>query len=240
MHDTLAYFSSDPLLRKQHHPKLTFRQIYAYKENYVLPLSHDEVKRGFGSLLAKMPGDDWQKFANLRLLLAYMYAEPGKKLLFMGGEFGQWQEWNPDQSLDWHLLLDGRHRQIRDLTGYLNWIYRREPSLHQLDSEPAGFEWIECCDSERSIISFIRKARDPGDMVLAVFNFTPIPRFNYRVGAPRGGFWRELLNTDATQYGGAGYGNLGGAEASPIPWNNRRQSLNLTLPPLGAIFLKGA
>ena len=240
MHDTLDYMTKNPIFRKYHHNELTFRMLYAFTENFALPLSHDEVVHGKGSLLGKMPGDDWQKFANLRLLLGYMYAQPGKKLLFMGGEFGQWWEWNHDSSLDWHLLTFPPHSSLQRWVEDLNRLYRSESVLHGLEFDPAGFEWVDCSDFERSVISFIRKGRSTGDIILVVCNFTPTPRFNYRVGAPRGGFWREVLNSDAQQYGGGGHGNLGGVEAAPIPYHGRSYSLNLTLPPLGVVFLKSA
>ena len=238
MHDTLSYMSRDPIHRKYHHNRLTFRLLYAFQENFVLPLSHDEVVHGKGSLLGKMPGDDWQKFANLRLLLAYMYAQPGKKLLFMGGEFGQWHEWNHDESLDWHLLDYAPHAGLRRWVQDLNLLFQREPALHELDFEPAGFEWIDCNDSQNSILSLMRHGRSADQSLIVVCNFTPIPRFNYRVGAPRGGFWREILNSDVEDYGGSGHGNMGGMEASPISFHGRPYSLNLVLPPLGAVFLK--
>jgi 1,4-alpha-glucan branching enzyme len=237
MHDTLEYFAQDPIRRKHHHSRLTFRNVYAFKENFLLPLSHDEVKPGYGSLLAKMPGDEWQKFANLRLLLAYMYAQPGKKLLFMGGEFGQRREWNHHQSLDWHLLDLPPHAGLRSLAGTLNWLYKSEPALHELDCDPAGFEWIDGTDAERSILCFLRKGRSP-EPLLVVCNFTPVPRYNYRVGVPHGGWWREIFNSDTTHYGGAGYGNLGGVEATPIGSHGRRYSVNLTLPPLSALYFR--
>ncbi len=238
MHDTLEYMSKEPIHRKYHHNDLTFRMLYAFHESFVLPLSHDEVVHGKGSLLGKMPGDDWQKFANLRLLFGYMYAQPAKKLLFMGGEFGQWQEWKHDESLEWHLLQYVPHAGLQRWVADLNHIYRSEPALHQLDCDPAGFEWIDCLDAESSIISLLRKGKSTGDLVLAVCNFTPVPRSNYLVGAPRGGFWRELLNSDAAQYGGSGLGNLGGVEAAPMPLHGRTHSLALTLPPLSALFFK--
>jgi len=238
MHDTLQYMSHDPIFRKYHHNELTFRMLYAFTENFVLPLSHDEVVHGKGSLLGKMPADDWQKFANLRLLFGYMYAQPGKKLLFMGGELGQWGEWHHDESLDWHLLNYQRHAEIQKWVEDLNRLYRSEPALYQLDCESAGFEWIDCSDTEQGVISFIRRGKSTDDIVLAVCNFTPMPRFNYQVGALRGGFWAELLNSDAREYGGSGHGNLGGVEAAPVSYHGRPYSLNLTLPPLGAVFFK--
>ncbi len=237
MHDTLAYMSKDPVHRRFEHQQLTFRMLYAFTENYMLPLSHDEVVHGKGSLLAKMPGDDWQKFANLRLLLAYMYAMPGKKLLFMGAEFGQWTEWNHEASLDWHLVDEPMHDGMSRWTGDLNRILRDERPLHELDFDPAGFAWIDATDAEQSVISFIRRStRD--EVILAAFNFTPVPRHNYQIGAPLGGRWLEILNSDAPIYGGGGQGNLGGVDAAPVGRHGHLHSLNLTLPPLGAIFLK--
>jgi 1,4-alpha-glucan branching enzyme len=238
MHDTLTYFSKEPIHRRYHHNLLSFRMLYAFGENYVLPLSHDEVVHGKGSLLGKMPGDDWQKFANLRLLFGYMYAQAGKKLLFMGGEFGQWNEWNHDTSLDWHLaeypLHKGLQRWVRDL----NTTYRAEPGLHQFDCDPAGFEWVDINDSEQSVISLLRKGRSPDDTVLIVCNFTPVPRHNYRVGVPHGGRWEEILNSDAPLYGGSGQGNLGGLNTAPVSCHGRPYLLNLTVPPLGMVAFK--
>ena len=238
MHDTLSYMSKDPIHRKYHHNQLTFRLIYAYHENFVLPLSHDEVVHGKGSLLRQMSGDAWQKFANLRLLYGYMYAQPGKKLLFMGGEFGQWNEWYHEESLHWHLLEYPLHASLQRWVEDLNKLYKHKGALHQLDFDPAGFEWIDCNDSQNSGLSFIRKGYSQKDTVLTVCNFTPVPRYNYRVGVPTGGYWREILNSDAKEYGGSGHGNLGGMEASPVPFHGRPYSLNLTLPPLAAIFLE--
>jgi len=238
MHDTLAYFSQDPVHRSYHHNKLTFRMIYAFQENYVLPLSHDEVVHGKGSLLGKMPGDDWQKFANLRLLFGYMYAQPGKKLIFMGGELGQWSEWAHDRSVDWHLLETPRHAGLQRWIRDLNRLYRDEPAMHAADFTNEGFQWIDCNDSVHSTISLIRRHAAPTDDVIAVFNFTPVPRQNYRVGVPGGGAWEEVLNSDARDYGGSGQGNLGLLETAPVPFHHRSHSLNLTLPPLGVLFLK--
>lgn len=238
MHDTLEYMAKDPIYRKYHHNNLTFRLIYAFFENFILPLSHDEVVHGKGSLLGKMPGDNWQKFANLRLLLGYMYAQPGKKLLFMGGEFGQWQEWAHDDSMEWHLLQypphSGLHRWVSDL----NHVYRSEPALHRVDFDPAGFEWIDCNDVEHSVVSLIRQGQPQDDIISVVCNFTPVTHFNYRIGVPRPGLWRELLNSDAKEYGGSGQGNLGGVEAAPVPFHGRSYSLTITLPPLAAVFFK--
>ncbi|MFQ5925929.1 MAG: 1,4-alpha-glucan branching protein GlgB [Terriglobia bacterium] len=238
MHDTLAYMSQDPIHRKAHHNNLTFRMLYAFTENFALPLSHDEVVHAKSSLLGKMPGDDWQKFANLRLLYGYMYAQPGKKLLFMSGEFGQWREWHHEESLDWHLLQHAPHRGLQRWVASLNKLYRSEPALHEFDCDPAGFEWIDANDSEQSVVSFLRKGASTDDIILLVCNFTPVLRHNYRLGVPRGGFWKEMLNSDANDYGGSGKGNLGGLEATPIPAHGRPYSLNLTLPPLAALFFK--
>ena len=238
MHDTLEYFCKDPIYRKYHHNQLTFSMWYAFTENYLLALSHDEVVYGKGSLLEKMPGDDWKKFANLRLLLGYMYAHPGKKLLFMGGEFGQRWEWYHEKSLDWHLLQYQPHQGIQLWVRDLNHFYRNEPPLYEMDFEPAGFKWIDFYDWEKSIISFIRKGKSTEDIVLVACNFTPVPRFNYRVGAPSGGFWEEVLNSDAREYGGSGLGNFGGVEATPVHFHHRPHSLLLTLPPLSILFFK--
>lgn len=238
MHDTLKYISLDPIYRKYHHNDLTFRMIYAWHENFVLPLSHDEVVHGKGSLLGKMPGDLWQKFANLRLLYAYMYAQPAKKLLFMGGEFGQWAEWYHESSLEWHLLQNESHRQLQQWVSDLNRAYRAERALYELDCDVAGFEWIDGSDSQQSMLSFMRKSRGGDEIVVAVFNFTPVPRHNYRVGVPRAGHWREILNSDANAYGGADFGNLGGMDAQEVSSHGRTHSLNLIIPPLGAVFLK--
>lgn len=236
MHDTLKYFSEDPIFRKYHHELLTFRLLYAFNENFVLPLSHDEVVHGKGSLYQKMPGDKWQKLANLRALYGYMYAQPGKKLLFMGQEFGQTYEWNHEEELPWWHLEDPMHRGLQLWVRDLNELLRREPALYRLDFSPEGFEWVDFSDWEKSIVSFLRKA--PGSEVLCCFNFTPVPRTGYRIGVPRPGFWRELLNSDATFYGGSGMGNMGGVEAEAIPMHGRPYSLNLTLPPLSALFFK--
>jgi 1,4-alpha-glucan branching enzyme len=238
MHDTLAYLSKDPIFRKYCHKTLTFRMLYAFQENFVLPLSHDEVVHGKGSLLYKMPGDDWQKFANLRLLLGYMYSQPGKKLLFMGGEFAQWSEWYHEVSLDWHLVQYQPHLRMQRWVGDLNRLYRQEPALYEQDFSPAGFEWIDCNDVDHSVISFLRQGRNPEDLILVVANFTPVVHLNYRVGVPKSGFWKEILNSDATDYWGSGQGNLGGVEASPLPFHGRFYSLNLTLPPLAIMFFK--
>ncbi len=238
MHDVLEYMAKDPIHRKFEHHRLTFRLLYAFTENFVLPLSHDEVVHGKGSLLGKMPGDDWQKFANLRLLFGYMYGQPGKKLLFMGAEFGQLREWSHEESLDWHLLQTPLHGGLRRWVADLNGLYRREPALYELDFDPAGFEWVDCNDSENSTLSFMRKGQSTRDILLAACNFTPVPRRNYRLGAPRGGFWEEVLNSDALDYGGSGQGNLGGVEAAPLSFHGRPYLLTVTLPPLSAVFFK--
>ncbi|MFZ5587354.1 MAG: 1,4-alpha-glucan branching protein GlgB [Thermodesulfobacteriota bacterium] len=236
MHDTLFYFSRDPIYRRFHHGQLTFRMLYAFTENFVLPLSHDEVVHGKGSLIGKLPGDMWQKFANLRLLLGYMWAQPGKKLLFMGGEIGQWREWNHDASLDWHLLDHPSHAGVQRWVADLNRAYRAEPALHRHDCAWDGFEWIDCNDSDASVLTFIR--RGGGQTVLAACNFTPVPRHGYRVGAPLGGFWREMLNSDASDYAGSGVGNAGGVMADDRPLHGRPHSLSLTLPPLAIVMLR--
>jgi 1,4-alpha-glucan branching enzyme len=238
MHDTLSYFSKDPRDRKRHHRELTFRSTYAFSENFVLALSHDEAVHGKGSLLGKMRGDDGQKFAQLRLLFGFMYAQPGKKLLFMGGEFGQRGEWHHDAELDWHLLKQPAHVNLQKWVEDLNSLYRSAPELHELDFDPAGFEWIDCNDSARSMLSFLRKGRSTQDMVVVVCNFSSAAHTDYRVGVPRGGFWRELLNSDATPYGGSGRGNWGGVEAMAIHCHNRPYSLSLTVPSLSALFFK--
>ncbi|MFA5138992.1 MAG: 1,4-alpha-glucan branching protein GlgB [Elusimicrobiota bacterium] len=238
MHDTLNYMRKEPIHRRYHHNDITFRMLYAFHENFVLPLSHDEVVHGKCALLRQMSGDDWQKFANLRSLYAYMYACAGKKLLFMGAEIAQWDEWYHEKSLDWHLLELPPHQGVMRLICDLNRLYRGETALHALDFDPAGYEWIDANDSDSSVLTFMRKGKDPSDMVLVVMNFTPVVRKSYRVGVPRGGRWRELLNTDAREYGGSGVGNSGGRQAEPRPWHKRDWSLDLTLPPLGVLYLK--
>lgn len=238
MHDTLNYFSQDPLFRKYHHHELTFSIWYAFSENFLLPLSHDEVVYGKGSLFAKMPGNEWEKFANLRLLFGYMYTHPGKKLLFMGNEFGQRKEWNHEESLQWqnleHPLSQGLQKWIKDL----NHLYKQESALFDLDFEPTGFEWINLDDWENSVISFLRKGRKGKDLLLVVCNFTPIPRYNYRIGVPTPGLWKELLNSDSKDYGGSSQGNLGQIKTQKIPFHRKDFSLSLTLPPLGILILK--
>jgi 1,4-alpha-glucan branching enzyme len=237
MHDTLDYFSKNPIFRKYHHNELTFSLWYAFWENFVLALSHDEVVHGKKSLLGRMPGDDWQKFANLRLLYGYMFGHPGKKLLFMGAEIGQWQEWNHDTSLQWHLLESGPHQGVQRLIRDLNALYTAETALWEIDFTQEGFEWIDAGDWEGSIISFVRKDRS-GGMILVVCNFTPVVRHHYRVGVPKGGFWKEVLNTDAPEYGGTGQGNPPGVTAEHIACLGREFSLSLTIPPLAVTFLK--
>ncbi len=238
MHDTLRYMARDAIHRRWHHTDLTFRGLYAFSENFVLPLSHDEVVHGKGSLIRKMAGDEWQRFANLRLLYGYQWAEPGKKLLFMGGEFAQEREWNHDASLDWHLANDPRHSGIMDWVRDLNALHRSEPALHELDVDAAGLEWIEANDAEYSTIAFLRRGRDEDTRpVLVLCNFTPVPRHAYKVGVPVGGWWRELLNSDSTLYGGSGMGNLGGVMAEQPGWHLRPYALSLVLPPLSCLFL---
>jgi 1,4-alpha-glucan branching enzyme len=236
MHDTLAYMHLDPIFRKYDHNLVTFRPLYAFSENFLLPLSHDEVVHGKGSLLNKMPGSDWDKCANLRLLLGYMYAQPGKKLLFMGGEFGQWREWNHDSSLDWHLLAYPAHAGLQRWVQDLNRLYATTPALHEGDCDPAGFAWVDCNDATSSILCFVRQGHADLPTVLIACNFTPVPRRSYRVGVPYGGVWREVLNSDAHAYEGQGFGNMGAVEAAPIPHHGRPYSLELTLPPLGIVF----
>jgi 1,4-alpha-glucan branching enzyme len=238
MHDTLDYFSLDPVYRKYHQNQLTFSIWYAFTENFMLALSHDEVVHGKGSLIGKMSGDDWQKFANLRLLFGYLYAHPGKKLFFMGGEIGQWREWDHDGSMEWQLFHEPAHRGVWRWVQDLNGLYRRESALYQLDFDAAGFAWMDFSDAENSVIAFLRRGRERGNEVLVVCNFTPVPRHNYRVGVPSGGFWRELLNSDSPEYGGSGQGNLGGMEATPVPAHGQYHSLLLTLPPLAVVLFK--
>ncbi len=241
MHDTLEVFQLEPIHRKYHHDQLTFRAVYGYTENYCLPLSHDEVVHGKGSMVGKMPGDLWQKFANLRALYAYQFTVPGKKLMFMGGEFGQWREWAHDRQLDWHLLDENPHHgQLLNCIRDLSLLYRSEPALHEGDTEPFGFEWVDCTDVEASAISFVRRARD-GREALVVVNLTPVVRDNYRIGVPHGGRWQEAFNSDAEVYGGSGVGNFGGVDAVPHPCHGRSHSIVLTLPPMAAeIFVPEA
>jgi 1,4-alpha-glucan branching enzyme len=240
MHDTLRYFKNDPVFRKYNHDELTFSLWYAFHENFVLPLSHDEVVHGKGSLIGRMPGDDWQQFANLRLLFGYMWSHPGKKLLFMGGEFGQRREWAHESSLEWHVFeMDKRHEGVQRWVADLNRIYRDERALHARDFSLEGFQWVKRGDWEQSVLGFLRKAPDAPPL-LVVCNFTPMPRMNYRIGVPHGGHWRELLNSDAPLYGGSGLGNYGGVDAGPFPCDDMSHSLLLTLPPLSVLFFKPA
>lgn len=236
MHDTLDYFSKDPIHRRFHHNQVTFSIWYAFNENFMLSISHDEVVHGKGSLMNKMPGDDWQKFANMRLLAGYMYAHPGKKLLFMGSEFGQWKEWNHETSLDWHLNDFEPHQGLRKWITDINATYKKYQALYEVDFEPEGFKWIDANDSENSILSFVRYDRKKEKPVIVICNFTPIPRYNYLVGVPEEGYWKEILNSDAKIYGGSGHGNFGGIETAPVAYHNEYQSLNIVLPPLGFVM----
>jgi 1,4-alpha-glucan branching enzyme len=241
MHDTLYYMQRDPVYRRYHHGMLTFRMVYAFNENFCMPLSHDEVVHGKGSLLNKMPGDYWQKVANLRMLFGYMYAQPGKKLIFMGGDIAQWSEWKHDYSLDWHLVDEGPfahfHRGMQNWLADLNIVYRREPALYELDCSSSGFEWIDANDADQSVITFLRKGTSTDTLVAVACNMTPVPREGYYIGVPRGGYWREVLNSDADRYGGSNVGNMGGVEAVPHQTHGRPYCLKVTLPPLGAVFL---
>jgi 1,4-alpha-glucan branching enzyme len=238
MHDTLSYMKQDPIHRKYHHGELTFSLIYAFHENFLLPLSHDEVVYGKGSLIGKMPGDDWQMFANLRALFGYMWAHPGKKLLFMGGEFGQRREWTHDGELEWWVSELPGHAGVKRLIGDLNRVYRRESALHQIDFSPEGFEWVDVGNSEMSMIAFLRKSAGDGAPLLVVCNFTPVPRANFLIGVPSRGIWREIINTDARDYGGSGWGNMGGVESAPVGSHGRVESLTLNLPPLSTLILR--
>ncbi len=238
MHDMLSFISKDPIHRRFHMDKLTFALLYAFHENFILPLSHDEVVHGKASLLSKMPGDDWQKLANLRLLLGYMYGEPGKKTLFMGAELGQWSEWNHDKALEWDLLQYEPHKGLQSFVRDLNRVYSSEPALYELDYDPNGFEWIDFRDTDANVVSFIRKGKDPEQILIFAFNFTPIPRMDYRIGAPRPGLYREVINSDSAAYGGSNIGLKGGVTAETRPWHNQPCSLCLNLPPLGMLVLK--
>jgi 1,4-alpha-glucan branching enzyme len=238
MHDTLSYMRQDPVHRQHHHHQLTFSLVYAFNENFVLPLSHDEVVHGKGSLIGKMPGDHWQQFANLRALYGLMWTHPGKKLLFMGGEFGQRREWTHDGELEWWVSGMEGHGGLQRFVGDLNRVYREEPALYQLDFTPDGFEWIVGDDAAHSVFVFMRRPSAGGTLVLVACNLTPVPRTNYVVGVPHDGLWREILNSDAAIYGGGGWGNLGGAQAAPVPAHGRPHSLTLTLPPLSTIVLR--
>ncbi len=238
MHDMLDYFEKEPVHRKYHHQKITFSMLYAFSENFVLPISHDEVVHLKKALVSKMPGDEWQRFANARAFMAYMYAHPGKKLLFMGSEFGQTSEWNHNESLPWWLLQFPVHSGLQTLVKELNWLYRREPSLYEVDDSFEGFEWIDIQDTEASVITFVRYARDRRDFIVFVCNFTPVPRWNYRVGVPKPGLYREILNTDAGMFAGSNMGNGGSVMATDIRAHGRPASLNITLPPLGVVAFK--
>jgi 1,4-alpha-glucan branching enzyme len=238
MHDMLTFMSKDPLYRRYHMDMLTFALLYAFHENFLLPLSHDEVVHGKSSLLSKMPGDDWQKFANLRLLLGYMYGEPGKKLIFMGGEFGQRGEWDHDKTIQWELLQYEPHNGLKSFVKELNRLYLSEPALYEADNDHSGFEWIDFRDADSSVVSFIRKAKSGREHLVFIFNFTPSPRVDYRVGVPNAGFYKELLNSDASCFGGSNMGLGGGIEADHIQWHGRPYSLNLLLPPLAMLLLK--
>jgi 1,4-alpha-glucan branching enzyme len=237
MHDTLAYFQQDPIYRRYHHHELTFSLMYAFSENFILPLSHDEVVHGKGSLYSKMPGDRWQKLANLRTLYAYMWAHPGKQLLFMGGELAQESEWSHDRSLDWHLLERPDHAGVQSLVRDLNRLYRAEPALWEVDSDPSAFWWIEPNDADSNVIAFARQSRDGERVVVFAANLSPVPRAPYRLGLPRSSRWREAINTDSTFYGGSDLGNLGGVQPEPIPWHGQPFSAEVTLPPLAAVWL---
>jgi 1,4-alpha-glucan branching enzyme len=237
MHDTLEYFQQDPVYRRYHHHQLTFSLVYAFSENFILPLSHDEVVHGKGSLLAKMPGDKWQKLANLRSLYAYMWAHPGKKLLFMGQELAQEREWSHERSLDWHLLEDPQHQGVQHLVRDLNHVYRDHAALWEVDFDPSGFWWLEPNDADNNVVAFCRGSRGARDVLACVANLSPVPRDGYRVGVPRPGRWREALNTDAEGYGGSNVGNYGGVEAETVPWHGQPYSVRLSLPPLGVLWL---
>jgi 1,4-alpha-glucan branching enzyme len=238
MHDTLLYMEREPIHRSYHHDELTFGLLYGFSEKFILPLSHDEVVHGKGSLFGKMPGDRWRKFANLRAYFGFMWSHPGKKLLFMGGEIAQEREWNHDREIDWFLLDNPDHAGIQRLVRDLNHLYRREPALHVRDSEPAGFRWIVGDDRSNSVFAYFRHGHDGHAPVLVVCNMTPAPRHNYRIGVPRGGVWREIMNTDSRFYGGSDMGNEGAIHAVPQPTHGEAQSLDLTLPPLATLYLR--
>jgi 1,4-alpha-glucan branching enzyme len=238
MHDMLHYFSEDPVYRKYHHQNITFSLLYAFTENFVLPISHDEVVHGKGSFLNKMPGDEWRKFANARSFLAYMYAHPGKKLLFMGSEIGQYEEWNSNGSVRWDLLQYEKHRRLQLLVRELNRFYRRQPSLYQVDFHYAGFEWVDFRDVESSVIAFIRRAQDPKDFLLFCCNFTPVLREKYEFGVPEEGFYEEVLNTDSAEFGGSNAGNGGVVSSRPVAKHDRPYSIAVTLPPLAVVAFR--
>jgi 1,4-alpha-glucan branching enzyme len=237
MHDFLHYMSLDPIYRRFHQGNVTFSIMYAFQEHFILVLSHDEVVHGKKSLLGKMPGDEWQKFANLRMFYAWMIGHPGKKLLFMGGEFGQIQEWNHDRSLDWELVQLPRHDGLRRLVQHINYVYRNEPALWDLDDTYEGFEWIDFHDSDHCVVAFLRRSQ-AGDLLAFVVNATPVPRYNYRLGVPNDGFYREIINTDGETYGGSNIGNLGGLEADDVDWQGRKYSIVINLPPLAVVAFK--
>jgi 1,4-alpha-glucan branching enzyme len=237
MNDTLSYMALDPIFRRYHHGNATFSLVYAFHEHFILVLSHDEVVHGKRSIVNKMPGDDWQKFANTRLLYAWMYAHPGKKLLFMGGEWGQRDEWSHERSLDWHLLEHAPHRGLRELVRHLNYLYKNEPALFDQDDTWESFDWIELHDADNCVLAFMRRARH-GTVIVFVMNATPVARHGYRIGVPAPGWWQEILNTDSEAYGGGNIGNFGGVHSEPVPWGGRQQSVTLTLPPLAMIGLK--
>ncbi|MFW5645548.1 MAG: 1,4-alpha-glucan branching enzyme, partial [Bacteroidota bacterium] len=236
MHDTLSYMAHEPIHRSYHHNQMTFSIMYAFNENFMLSLSHDEVVHGKKSLINKMPGDNWQKFANLRALFGFMFAHPGKKLHFMGMEFGQWNEWNHESSLDWHLIEYEPHKGLQFFIKDLNSVYKRFPALYENDFSEEGFRWIDANDSQNSILSFVRYDKDKDRPVLIIANFTPVPRYNYRIGVPVDARWTEILNSDAKQYGGSGMGNFGGVEANPVTYHGEEQSINILIPPLGIVM----
>ena len=238
MNDTLRYFRKAPIHRKYHHDELTFSLIYAFTENFLLPFSHDEVVHGKGSLLDQMPGDLWQKFANLRLLYSYMWTHPGKNLMFMGCEFGQWNEWNCNSSLQWDLLQWDSHQGLKKMVADLNSIYRSEPALYEVDFEPHGFEWVDSMNSESSLLAYVRKAKDPNDFVLVCCNFTPTPHKEYRLGVPEPGHYREVFNSDSEFYGGSNIGNGMGIDSESIEAQGREHSIKLSIPPLGVTMFK--
>jgi 1,4-alpha-glucan branching enzyme len=237
MNDTLSYFEEDPIHRSYHHHALTFSMVYAFTENFILPFSHDEVVHGKGSMPQKMPGDDWQKFANLRLLYAFMFAHPGKKLQFNGMEFGQWPEWDFDASLPWDQSQFMPHRGLQLMMRDMNHLYKDVPALHEIDFDPAGFQWIDCNDADQSILSFIRRDKNGGPVVVAL-NLTPVPRHHYRLGAPVAGHYNEMMNTDAETYGGSNMGNAGGVTAEQQAWMDQPYSIEITLPPLSCVILR--
>jgi len=238
MHDTLQYMSQESIHRKYHQHDMTFSLLYAFNENFILPLSHDEVVHGKGSLLTKMGGDEWQKFANLRAYYGFMWGHPGKKLLFMGGEFGQWQEWNFNTSLEWAALEVSNHRGLQRLVRDLNHLYQKEPALYENDFDESGFEWIDASDTDNSVLSFIRKAKSSDEFLVIITNFTPVPRSGYRLGVPKPGYYLESFNSDSDHYWGSNVGNDGGQATETVSMHGRSQSLLLTLPPLATIMLK--